>query len=161
MRKALLAITAATVLALFAGACGDDERNQKMDATTSPQEFFSLELPSAEVRRIKDGLLVTYDLDPSMWTGSTGKTSFNISLAEIVPKAFYKFHDVNSIMVTATASFRDDIRGHSRGAEPCYALHSRGPMRSRLSGDRIAWDDLPLLADEFWQHPRLIKTELR
>src|SRR3981081_3681675 len=74
----------------------------------------SLELPGAEVRRIKDGLLVTYDLDPSMLTGSTGKNSFNISLAEIVPKAFYKFHHVNSITITASASF-EDIRGRGQG----------------------------------------------
>jgi hypothetical protein len=65
MKTTIIAIAAVAMLAL-AGACSDDERNQKIEAATSPQEFISLEInePKAnvEVRRIKDSLLVTYDL---------------------------------------------------------------------------------------------------
>jgi hypothetical protein len=74
MKRSLIAIAA---VASLAGACSDDERNQKIEAATSPQEFISLEIyePKAnvEVRRIQDSLLVTYDLDPWMMTGSRGE----------------------------------------------------------------------------------------
>jgi hypothetical protein len=64
-------------------------------------------------------------------------------------------------MVTATASFRDDIRGHSRGRGAVLRATFTRANAESIVWDRIAWDDLPLLADEFWQHPNLIKTELR
>jgi hypothetical protein len=110
-----------------------------------------------EVRRSGDNLLVTYDLDPWMMTGSWGKSSFTVELSKIIPGAFYKFRDINSITITATAAFGDDIRGQSQG---------RGDILratfSRANAESIVWDhvrlgNLPQLADKFWQHPNLIK----
>src|SRR6202030_2175844 len=117
---AIIVIMAVIIVIVFASAWhSDDERNQKIEATTSPQEFISLEIyePKAnvEVRRIQDSLLVTYDLDPWMMTGAWGKSSFTVELEKIIPGAFYKFRDINRITVTATAAYQRDIRGHDTG----------------------------------------------
>jgi hypothetical protein len=158
----IMIIMAAIIVIVLAGSWhSDNERNQKIEATTSPQEFISLEIyePKAnvEVRRIQDSLLVTYDLDPWMLTGSSGKSSFTIELEKIIPGAFYKFRDINSITITATAAFSDDIRGHSRGrGDVLRATFSRANAES-IVWDRINLSDLPRLADKFWQHPNLIK----
>jgi len=57
--KAIMIIMAAIIATVLASACdSDDVRNQKIETTTSPQEFISLEIyePKAnvEVRRIQD-----------------------------------------------------------------------------------------------------------
>ena len=158
------AILAAIFVIAFASAWhSDDERNQKIEATTSPQEFISLEIyePKAnvEVRRIQDSLLVTYDLDPWMMTGSWGKSSFTVELEKIIPGAFYKFRDINSITITATAAFSDDIRGQSRGrGDVLRATFSRANAES-IVWDHVRLDNLPQIADKFWQHPRLITDD--
>jgi hypothetical protein len=156
-------VAAIFVIGLVDAFHSDDERNQKIEATTSPQEFISLEIyePKAnvEVRRIQDSLLVTYDLDPWMLTGSSGKSSFTIELEKIIPGAFYKFRDINSITITATAAFSDDIRGHSRGrGDVLRATFSRANAES-IVWDHIVLDNLPQIADKFWQHPRLITDD--
>jgi hypothetical protein len=162
--KTIMIIMAAIiVIALAIAFHSDNERNQKIEATTSPQEFISLEIyePKAnvEVRRIQDSLLVTYDLDPWMMTGSSGKSSFTLELEKIIPGAFYKFRDINSITITATAAFSDDIRGHSRGrGDVLRATFSRANAES-IVWDHIVLDDLPQIADKFWQAPNLIKDD--
>jgi hypothetical protein len=159
--KAIMIIMAAIIVIVLASACdSDDVRNQKIETTTSPQEFISLEIyePKAnvEVRRIQDRLLVTYDLDPWMMTGSWGKSSFVVELEKIIPGAFYKFRDINSITITAMAAFSDDIRGQSRGrGDVLRATFSRANAES-IVWDHIVLDNLPKIADKFWQHPRLI-----
>jgi hypothetical protein len=87
-------LAAIFVIGLVGAIHRDDERNQKIEAATSPQEFISLEInePKAnvEVQRIlddSDSLFVTYDLDPWMMTGSVGKTNFAIELEKIIPGA--------------------------------------------------------------------------
>src|ERR1700724_1557969 len=97
----IMIIMAAIIVIVLAGSWhSDNVRNQKIEATTSPQEFISLEIyePKAnvEVRHIQDSLLVTYDLDPWMMTGSWGKSSFTVELSKIIPGVFYKFKDINS-----------------------------------------------------------------
>ena len=108
---------------------------------------------------IKDSLLVTYDLDPWMMTGSWGKSSFTVELEKIIPGAFYKFRDINSITITATAAFSDDIRGQSRGrGDVLRATFSRANAES-IVWDHVRLDNLPQIADKFWQHPRLITDD--
>jgi hypothetical protein len=91
--------------------------------------------------------------------GSEGKWSFSVELSKIIPGAFYKFRDINSITIEATAALNNDIRGHSRGRGT--VLHA---TFSRANAESIVWDhiqlsDLPLLADTFWQYPRLITDD--
>ena len=74
----IMIIMAAIIVIVLAGSWhSDNVRNQKIEATTSPQEFISLEIyePKAnvEVRHIQDSLLVTYDLDPWMMTRKLGE----------------------------------------------------------------------------------------
>jgi hypothetical protein len=158
----IMIIMAAIIVIVLAGSWhSDNVRNQKIEATTSPQEFISLEIyePKAnvEVRHIQDSLLVTYDLDPWMMTGSWGKSSFTLELEKIIPGAFYKFRDINRITVTATAAYQRDIRGHDTGrGDVLRATFSRANAES-IVWDRINLSDLPRLADKFWQHPNLIK----
>jgi hypothetical protein len=159
----MIIIAAIIAIALGSAFQSDNERNQKIEATTSPQEFISLEIyePKAnvEVRRIQDSLLVTYDLDPWMMTGSLGKSSFTVELSKIIPGAFYKFRDINSITITASAAFSDDIRGQSRGrGDVLRATFSRANVES-IVWDHIVLDNLPQIADKFWQHPRLITDD--
>ena len=157
----MIIMAAIIVIVLASSWHSDNVRNQKIEATTSPQEFISLEIyePKANVgvRHIQDSLLVTYDLDPWMMTGSSGKSSFTLELEKIIPGAFYKFRDINSITITATAAFGDDIRGQSQGrGDVLRAAFSRANAES-IVWDHVRLDNLPQLADKFWQHPNLIK----
>jgi hypothetical protein len=160
----IMFIMAAIIVIVLANAFhSDNERNQKIETTTSPQEFISLEIyePKAnvEVRRSGDNLLVTYDLDPWMMTGGWGKSSFNVELEKIIPGAFYKFRDINSITITATAMYSDDIRGQSRGrGDVLRATFSRANAES-IVWDHVVLDNLPRLADKFWLDPNLIKDD--
>jgi hypothetical protein len=89
-------LAAIFVIALASALHSDNERNQKIEAATSPQEFITLEInePKAnvEARRIlgdsDDRLLVTYDIDPWMPDGSEGKWSFSVELSKIIPGGF-------------------------------------------------------------------------
>ena len=162
--KAIMIIMAAIIVIVLAAAWhSDDVRNQKIETTASPLEFVTLAVyePKAnvEVRRSGDSLLVTFSLDPWMMTGSWGKSSFNVELEKIIPGAFYKFRDINSITITATATYSDDIRGQSRGrGDVLRATFSRANAES-IVWDHVVLDNLPRLADKFWQDPNLIKDD--
>lgn len=154
--KAIMIIMAAIIVIVLAGSWhSDNVRNQKIETTGSPQEFVTLIVyePKAnvEVQRSGDSLLVTFSLDPWMMTGSWGKSCFTVELEKIIPGAFYKFRDINSITITATAAFSNDIRGQSRGrGDVLRATFSRANAES-IVWDKIALADLPQLADKFWQ----------
>jgi hypothetical protein len=160
--KAIMIIMAAIIVIVLAGSWhSDNVRNQKIETTGSPQEFVTLIVyePKAnvEVQRSGDSLLVTFSLDPWMMTGSWGKSCFTVELEKIIPGAFYKFRDINSITITATAAFSNDIRGQSRGrGDVLRATFARANAES-IVWDKIALADLPQLADKFWQAPNLIK----
>jgi hypothetical protein len=69
------------------------------------------------------------------------------------------FRDINSITITATAAFSDDIRGQSRGrGDVLRATFSRANAES-IVWDHIILGNLPQIADKFWQHPRLITDD--
>lgn len=166
MRKTSLTI-AFIMTVIIAAAIGsanqsDNEHNQKLESTTSPQEFVALEInkPEAnvEVRRSQDSLLITYKLDPWMLTGSVGKSSFTVQLSKIIPGAFRKFPDINIVTITATVAF-SDIRGKSLGQRDFLrATFSRANAES-IVWDRVRLSNLPQIADDFWQHPRLITDD--
>jgi hypothetical protein len=158
-KTTLLAIAAVAALALRVAACSDDERNQKIEATTSPQEFISLEINDpgahAEARLVQDRLLVTYGIE--IVTGSWAKSNFTVQLENMIPVLFYKFRNINSVTITATAELANDIRGHSQGrGDVMQAEFSRANVES-IVWDKVYSHDLPAIADHFWQHPSLIK----
>ena len=145
---------------LIAGArSADNERNQKIEATTSPQEFVSLEINNpeahAEARLFQDKLMVTYGIE--ILTVSQSKSSFTVQLFKMIPVLFYKFRNINSVTITVTAEFENDIRGHSQGrGDVLQATFSRANVES-IVWDKVYASDLPAFADHFWQDPRLIK----
>jgi hypothetical protein len=66
-----------------------------------------------------------------MLTGSVGKSSFIAQVENILPRAFYKFRDINRITITASAAFTDDIRGQARGRG--NVLRAKPEMKTRQS----------------------------
>jgi hypothetical protein len=106
-------------LIILGGCQDDDDLAASLEAASTPQEFVSLTINTSEakveVSQIKDVIFIEYRLDPRMLTGSVGKSNFDVMLEKIIPRAFYRFRDVNEIEVVATAAFTRDVRGHDRG----------------------------------------------
>ena len=121
-----------------------------MDAqTTFIKSVLSKSDAHARAQQVGSSLEINYRLDPWMLTASVGKSSFTVHMKDIIPAAFSKFPEVNSITIIATCGTKDK-RGHEGRADCMRTTFTRENSAS-IVWKNISYGDLPQLADAFWQ----------
>lgn len=97
-------------------------------------------------------LKITYLIPPGTahWVE---KYDFKRTVISLVPDAFQKFPNLDSIRITAAESSEDSM-GQAFASDVPKARFSRAKSRG-ISWSGTSSDNVALLADEFWQHPIL------
>lgn len=152
----LLLIAAGLVgLVMNEAAQKDNERANKIAATKDPGELARLILDNsdANLTATHDGrtLNVEYDIDPWALTNNTIKSMFEYQVKQIVPAIFSRFLDIDDIQITANAQFQT-LRGDEYHS-PALRIEFTRSNATTVHWDNVLSENLPLVADGFWQHP--------
>jgi hypothetical protein len=102
-----------------------------------------------------DTLHVTFHLDPWQLTTWWTRVTFLKVTRDIVPAAFANFPNIDKIEITGMAASQDK-RGHTG-----HMLFAR-IVFTRVNANGIEWDnvhndDLPQIADSYWQAPAVTR----
>jgi hypothetical protein len=84
-------------------------------------------------------------------TKGTAETAFQVNLERLIPGVFYKYHDIDSITVIGTCTFKDK-KGHESHGNAMRAKFTRDNSES-INWGNISLSDLPAIADDYWVHP--------
>lgn len=158
MGRSFLVFGAFAVAVLFiAASLDDDVWRKKLAATNDPAQVVALLLHEARaastVDRVDSRVVIKYSLAPWALTVASVKRTFNHHVMAIVPEMFRRFSDVQMIELRATGPFRD-LRGNSSEQEALRMTFSRANAAS-VRWDKVNPENLPKIADQYWQHPGL------
>lgn len=158
--KTLLVLGGIFFAISFIRACvSDDKRAAELAGPITPQRFAELSFHEAEAApkvTTTDGkFVITYNIDPWALTASTMR-GINLNFARhIIPDLFNKFPEAQSAQLVAMGAFKD-LRGNESRGRVADLIFTRANAKN-VRFDNIAYSDIPLIADRYWEHPSLSK----
>ncbi|WFU37368.1 hypothetical protein QA640_23035 [Bradyrhizobium sp. CB82] len=155
MKKVLFILVAAFVgLVMVLVFNTENERQIRIDQATTPEQLAAALLDGGKSQVTFDNgvLVVGHTLD-AVLSASTAVSGFNVNVARMVPVIFARFPQVNSIIFRESGPFHD-IRGNESTEEMLRIAFMREDS-DRIHWDRISYDNIPKLGENYWMHPGL------
>jgi hypothetical protein len=155
MTRVLFVLIAAFIgLVVLMALNADNDRQARIDQATTPEQLAAalVDGGKSHVTFDKGVLVVDHTVDAILSAG-TAVSGFNLNVVRMVPIIFAKFPQVNSIIFRESGPFHD-VRGNESSEEMLRIAFMREDS-DRVHWDKINYDNIPKLGENYWMHPGL------
>ena len=145
------------IVVLFVAYCKDEHRNTELGTTKDPARIAYLNLDyvdegtKSSVTKTGDHVTVEFRIDPWTLTGGTARSHFLNSAKGLFRDYFSRLPDVHRVTIVGTGSFTNIKGNESRGK--ALEIELTREAASDIQWDKVNSDNLPRIANKFWQHP--------
>jgi hypothetical protein len=157
-KKILLTGFGIAVCSIGYGFHLDTQRSEKIGTDLAKQDLASFTRDSIDVlyqvrvEMTDPSEAQISEAGPALTVG-TMRTTFNVDTSRLVPKIFNSFPNIMKIRLIRIMTGTDS-RGNASQAKAIDLVFSRENSKT-INWNRVAFDNLPSLADNYWIDPML------